>query len=712
MATMYLYFGSSIKSVTVHANNSYYPKTYSSSGTTHTLSNLPSSGNIWIVPSNDVTCATGYGTPINITTQNPSGSWELDNDNYISITNGRSITLTATQNGGGGGTTYTTYGLNLRTGTGISSYNVKYLGSSGLSYNTATVSNSSASTVCWTRANTNLEITNVNYSANYGPPYYFVEYTDSTFSTIKKTFADNDGQVYSSGTRYVKLFGTKEITYTVKLYGNGGEWTAGPDPQSTSIKSGAAINLASYSRQLNRQGYTLKGWDKSQYSTTPSYGTNTVITVNSDITLYAVWESNIKPHIILDANGGRFEGTLSSKDFYLQYGDGLNLSNYKPAWYGNGLYELAGWRAGSPPPFTENPPSFTENPTYGINEVIGPFYSNGPHRYYAVWKAKEVEFYFKISDSDEGVDSAYIYVNNSLKWTLQDNTLRTCKATLNDTIQIIVNTKRITANGININSNGFNPPIVHRFKNNAEIGKTSMTISQEGSINTLPQFNPYIFTFSNWADAKIEFRISAAPKSYSVILDPNGGKWNDGSLSEKQTRVYSNTPLYFSSYSNQITRDSAQLGGWSINASGSNLIAPTGSAWIVNDSARYYAIWKEQIELFYWFTDQSDENKIKTNAIVQDGIKAEAWNRLQMKILILSKKQKINPQPVINSVEKGDLITANGCNKVAQSINNLQNHGNDVPMVNQQDIITAQYFIILRNRLNTAIMAFNGTLIV
>ena len=219
MATMYLYFGSSIRSVTVHANNNSYPKTFTTSGTTHTLSNLPSSGNIWIVPSNDVTCASGYTTPINITTQNPSGSWKLDNDNYVSIKNGRSMTLTATWGGGGGGTTYTTYGLNLRTGIGINSYNVRYLGSSGSSYNTASVSNSSASTVCWTRANTNLEITSINYSDLYGSPYHFVEYTNSNFSTVKKTFADNDDQVYSSGTRYVKLFGTQTsyATYAINL---------------------------------------------------------------------------------------------------------------------------------------------------------------------------------------------------------------------------------------------------------------------------------------------------------------------------------------------------------------------------------------------------------------------------------------------------------------------------------------------------------------
>lgn len=218
MATMYLYFGSSIKSVTVHANNDYYPKTYTSSGTTYTLSNLPSSGNIWIVPSNDVTCASGYTTPINITTQNPSGSWKLDNDNYVAITNGRSITLTATK-GSGGGTTYTTYGIRLRTGTGVSSYSVKYLGASGSSYTTATVSNSSASTTCWVRANTNLEMTSWTPSDLYGYPYFFKEYTDGNFSTVKKTFADNDDQVYSSGARYVKLFGTQTSysTYAINL---------------------------------------------------------------------------------------------------------------------------------------------------------------------------------------------------------------------------------------------------------------------------------------------------------------------------------------------------------------------------------------------------------------------------------------------------------------------------------------------------------------
>lgn len=109
---------------------------------------------------------------------------------------------------GSGSTTYDTNALNLRTGTGISSYSVKYLGSTGSTSTTATVSNSSASTVCYTRASTNLEVTDINYADGYGAPFYFIEYTSSSFSTVKKTFSDNDSNVLSSGTRYVKLFGT------------------------------------------------------------------------------------------------------------------------------------------------------------------------------------------------------------------------------------------------------------------------------------------------------------------------------------------------------------------------------------------------------------------------------------------------------------------------------------------------------------------------
>lgn len=378
MATMYLYFGSSIKSVTVHANNNYYPKTFTTSGKTHTLSNLPSSGNIWIVPSNDVEITSGYTTPINITTQNPSGSWKLDNDNYVSITNGRSMTLTATK--GSGGTTYTTYCLNLRTGTGISSYNVRYLGSSGSSYITAKISNPSASTGCWTRANTNLEVTSVNYSDLYGSPYYFKEYTDSTFSTVKKTFADNDGEVYSSGTRYVKLFGTQTSypTYAINLR----------------TGTGVISYQVSYT---NSQGNTITATVSNSAASTGCY-----VKANSDLTITSVnYATNYAaPYIkeeynsdfsqviattsgsTINASGTKYfkiAGTYVEPTYkmYLRCGTGVkNFSVYRGDTYVS-LNSSTSW---SPVDLTESNKTITiknisHNDGYGVPDYVG-FYAS------------------------------------------------------------------------------------------------------------------------------------------------------------------------------------------------------------------------------------------------------------------------------------------------------------------------------------------------
>ncbi len=170
--------------------------------------------------------------------------------------------------GGGGGPTptYQTYELNLRTGPGISSYKVKYLGSKGSTYNTATISNPSASTACWTRANTNLEITEVNYSELYGSPYYFKEYTDSTFSTPKKTFADNDGKVYSSGTRYVKLFGTQTSYAT----------------HAINLRTGTGVTSYQVS-YTNSQGNTITATVSNSAASTVCY-----VKANSNLTITSV----------------------------------------------------------------------------------------------------------------------------------------------------------------------------------------------------------------------------------------------------------------------------------------------------------------------------------------------------------------------------------------------------------------------------------------
>ena len=294
MASMSLFVATSLKSVTVHANNNYYPKTFGPGN--HTLSNLPSSGNIWIVPANDVTFASGYGSPVNVTTQNPSGSWKLDNDNYISITNGRSITLTGTQSGSS------------------SSYKVKVVLGAGITQ------------VSYVANSTNLTNANTSYSyftvdvgkggylyigiARYTENYTYPVTASASSGTSSWTVVNANG-VYadqkisapsSAGTRTVTLTATQDIKYYYKVhaFANGGYFSSAAETDYYTLL--AATREKTFDFDLStlttpkRTGYTFKGWGYTSNATT--YYTDTIqITVTSTSSssptiynLYAIWE--------------------------------------------------------------------------------------------------------------------------------------------------------------------------------------------------------------------------------------------------------------------------------------------------------------------------------------------------------------------------------------------------------------------------------------
>ena len=294
MASMTLFVASSLKSVTVHANNNYYPKTFGQGS--HTLSNLPSSGNIWIVPANDVTFASGYGSPVNVTTQNPSGSWKLDNDNYISITNGRSITLTGTKSGGS------------------SSYKVKVVLGAGITQ-VSYVANSTN----LTNANTSYSDFTVNVGkggylyigiARYTENYTYPVTASASSGTSSWTVVNANG-VYadqkisapsSAGTRTVTLTATQDIKYYYKVhaFANGGYFSSADETDYYTLL--AATREKTFDFDLStlktpkRAGYTFKGWGYTSNATT--YHTDTIqITVTSTSSssptiynLYAFWE--------------------------------------------------------------------------------------------------------------------------------------------------------------------------------------------------------------------------------------------------------------------------------------------------------------------------------------------------------------------------------------------------------------------------------------
>ena len=86
-----------------------------------------------------------------------------------------------------------------------------------------------------------------------------------------------------NGYVYMKYF-TKQVTsYTVSYNANGGSGA----PGSSTHQSGSAHNVSS--TVPTRFGYTFLGWSTSSSATSASYRYGSGFTVNSNVTLYAVW---------------------------------------------------------------------------------------------------------------------------------------------------------------------------------------------------------------------------------------------------------------------------------------------------------------------------------------------------------------------------------------------------------------------------------------
>lgn len=147
----------------------------------------------------------------------------------------------------------TDYAINLRTGVGVSSYSVSYPTASGTTQ-TATVSNSAASTVCYVKNGSNLQVTNVNYATNYAAPFRFSEY-NSDFSEVLNNFDDNDKYVTSNAVRYLRLKGTY-VEPTYKMY-----FRRGIGVKSFTVYRGSTY--VSLNSSLTWSGVDLKESDKT-----------------------------------------------------------------------------------------------------------------------------------------------------------------------------------------------------------------------------------------------------------------------------------------------------------------------------------------------------------------------------------------------------------------------------------------------------------------
>lgn len=285
--------GTGISSFVVHVrNDNRFPKTITS--TVYQAWFVTTGASCWI---DGIVYESGYSGARAKCASN-GNDWNIVSDPSVGTSVKRSITVYAS----GGSSGYDTNALHFLAGSGVKSFKMRYAGST----TTGNVSNpisGNMETVLFVRDSTNASLSTVVYEDGYKSPYQFVEYTNSSYTTVKKYFAENDGDVYSDGTRYVKLTATYAPTYWYQMHAdaNGGTFSGGTTLWSSAVLStsgsGGAVNYAvSNFPTPSRGGYTFVGWGASKTSTA-TYGSSVSFvtsSLNSDdpksVTVYAIWK--------------------------------------------------------------------------------------------------------------------------------------------------------------------------------------------------------------------------------------------------------------------------------------------------------------------------------------------------------------------------------------------------------------------------------------
>lgn len=297
--------GTGIRSFVVHvSNDNRFPKTITS--TVYQAWFVTTGASCWI---DGIVYQSGYSNARAKCASN-GNDWNIVSDPSVGTSVKRSITVYAS----GGSSGYDTNALHFLAGSGVKSFKMRYAGST----TTGNVSNpisGNMETVLFVRDSTNASLSTVVYEDGYKSPYQFVEYTNSSYTTVKKYFAENDGDVYSNGTRYVKLTATYAPIYWYQMHAdaNGGTFSGGSTLWSSAVLStsgsGGAVNYAvSNFPTPSRAGYVFKGWGASKTSTS-TYGTYVSFVTSSlssdnpkSVTVFAIWEkTTYTMHIKLGA---------------------------------------------------------------------------------------------------------------------------------------------------------------------------------------------------------------------------------------------------------------------------------------------------------------------------------------------------------------------------------------------------------------------------
>lgn len=175
----------------------------------------------------------------------------------------------------------------------------------------------------------------VELSADYNPGnlekagYVFLGWnTDaSATSPIYEINMTSNTTVYAVWSR---------IEYSLDFNGNG--QTSGIPPSSMNVGSGQVVKLSDIgSNTLAKAGYVFLGWNTNASATTPL----TDITINSNTTVYAVWEKLVYYTLTFNGNGAT-SGTLPEVKNVVD-GSTVELQNYNPGNLEKDGYVFLGW---------------------------------------------------------------------------------------------------------------------------------------------------------------------------------------------------------------------------------------------------------------------------------------------------------------------------------------------------------------------------------
>ena len=175
----------------------------------------------------------------------------------------------------------------------------------------------------------------VELSADYNPGnlekegYVFLGWnTDATATTpLYEINMTSNTTVYAVWSR---------IEYTLIFNGNG--QTTGTPPSSINVGGGQVVKLIDIgSNTLAKSGYVFLGWNTNANATTPL----TDIIVNSNTTVYAVWEKLVYYTLTYDGNGST-SGTIPPVKNVVA-GSTVDLQNYNPGNLEKEGYVFLGW---------------------------------------------------------------------------------------------------------------------------------------------------------------------------------------------------------------------------------------------------------------------------------------------------------------------------------------------------------------------------------